>query len=77
MSSYFTIQLAIKPGLQGFSWFFIAVPPDFWRNSSEFELTEVRDVKMPCVILGTAGQRGLQGKRGRVRSLRLWVGDNQ
>lgn len=64
MSSYFTIQLAIKPGLQGFSWFFIAVPPDFWRNSSEFELTEVRDVKMPCVILGTAGQ-GLARKKGQ------------
>ena len=67
MSSYFTIQWAIKPGLQGFS----------LLNPSEFELTEVREVKMPCVILGTAGQRGLQGKRGRVRSLRLWVGDYQ
>ena len=32
---------------------------------------------MPCIILGTAGQRGLQGKRGRVWSLRLWVGDYQ
>lgn len=39
------------------------------RVADYISLSSVREVKMPCVILGTAGQRGLQGKRGRAAIL--------
>ena len=41
----------------------------FMRNGENGEMFQV-PLEMPCVILGSAGRRGLQGREGRAGSLR-------